>query len=92
MKNRRLIGVARPRGQRGGRGRRDDRWGGGIGRSAGGRGIIDARVGRELARWRLPFFKEDHSQLHSPKPCPEPCWLFLLYMVENPWAPGAQGF
>ena len=48
MRNRRLIGIARPRGQRGGRGRRDDRWGGGIGRSAGGRGIIDARVGREL--------------------------------------------
>ena len=46
--NRRLIGIARPRGQRGGRGRRDDRWGGGIDRSAGGRGIIDARIGREL--------------------------------------------
>ena len=48
MRNRRLIGIARPRGRRGGRGRRDDRWGEGIGRSAGGRGIIDARVGREL--------------------------------------------
>ena len=48
MRNRRLIGIARPRGPRGGRGRRDDRWGGGIGRSAGGRGIIDARVCREL--------------------------------------------
>ena len=50
MKSRRLIGIARPRGQRGGRGRRDDRWGGGIGRSAGGRGIIDARVDLELRR------------------------------------------
>jgi len=48
MKNRRLIGITRPRGQRGGRGRRDGRWEEGIDRSAGGRGIIEARVGREL--------------------------------------------
>ncbi len=48
MKNRRLIGIARPRGKRGGQGRRDGRWGEGIGRSAGRRGIIEARVGREL--------------------------------------------